>query len=114
MNNQDDNKLQHMKYKLEELKNRRIRKTKPWKLNKTEQMYIESLGYELEPYIYEINTKTFKDLYNICSPLIKEIHYASKAGKKRIGKSLKKEDMKLLEEYSIRFRPVKFRIIIIP
>lgn len=114
MNNQDDKKLQHMKYKLENLKRRKIRKTKEWSLNKAEQTYIESLGYELEPVIYEIKTKTFKELYHIRSPLIREIHYASKAGKKRIGRPLKQEEMKLLEEYNIKFRPVKFRVIIIP
>lgn len=115
MNHQEDKKLQQLKYKLENMEKRKIRKTKEWQLNRTEQTYIiESLGYALEPVIYEIKTRTFKDLYHIYSPLIKEIHYASKAGKKRIGKSLSQEEMQLLEEHNIKFRPVKFRVILIP
>lgn len=113
MNNEDTKKLQYMKYTLEDYKRRKI-KTKEWKLNKLQREYLESLGYQIEPVIYEITTKTFKDLYHIQNPLIKEIHYASKAGKKRIGKSLKEADKKVLKEYKVRFYPVKFRIIIIP
>lgn len=113
MNMEDTKKLQNMKYTLEEYKRRKI-KTKEWKLNKLQREYLESLGYQIEPVIYEITTKTFKDLYHIRSPLIKEIHYASKAGKKRIGKSLKEADKKVLAEYKVKFYPLKFKIIIIP
>lgn len=114
MKQDEDKKLEHMRYKLENLKGRKIKETKPWLLNKKEQAYIIELGYELKPVIYEISTKTFKNLYQIASPLIKEIHYASKAGKKRIGKSLSENDKKTLKEYNVKFRPVKFRVILIP
>lgn len=104
-----ENQLSQMKYKLRELKERKV-KIVIWKLTKEEKEYIENLGYEVSPYLYEIRTKTFRNLYEIQDTRIRDIHYSSKQGKKTIVLKLKKKDMKVLEEFNVRFRPVKYKI----
>lgn len=111
MNNEDSKYIKY-KYKIEELKRRRVR-SKEWVLTNKEKQYIESLGYEVIPIIYEVTTKHLKNLYSIKNHKLREIHYANKEGKRRIGMKLTKEDMQQLKEHNIRFRAVKFKIIII-
>lgn len=105
----EEYKLNQMKYKLRELKERRV-KIVIWKLTREEREYIEELGYEVIPYLYEISTKTFKNLYEIKDSRIRDIHYSSKQGKKTIILRLKKKDMEVLKDFNIKFRPVKFKI----
>lgn len=105
----EENQLYQMKSKLRKLKERRV-KIVIWKLTREEREYVENLGYEVTPYLYEIRTKTFKNLYEIKDSKIRDIHYYSKQGKKTVVLRLKKKDMKVLEEFDVRFRPVKFKI----
>lgn len=105
----EENQLCQMKYKLRKLKERRV-KIVIWKLTREEKEYIENLGYEVTPYLYEIRTKTFRNLYEIKDHRIRDIHYSSKKGKKTIVLKLKNKDMRILEEFDVKFRPVKFKI----
>ena len=110
--NKEDKQLSKLKYKLKELKNRRV-KSVTWKLTNKEREYIEEkLGYEVIPYLYEIRTKTFNDFSTITNSKLKEIHYSNKRGKKTIVTSLKHQDMQVLEEYNIKPRPIKFKIVL--
>lgn len=108
----EDNKLCQLKYKLRELKMRRIRSI-TWRLTKEEREYIEDLGYRVEPYLYEVRTKTFPNLFEIKNSLIRSIHYSCKKRKKNVVLRLNRKDMKVLEEYHINFRPVKFEIFLL-
>lgn len=107
--NKDDSQLYRTKNKLRELKERRV-KVVTWKLTKTQKEYIEDLGYKVTPYLYEVRTKTLKNLHNVKNHTLKEIHYSSKKGKKTIVLKLKQDDMEVLDEYHIKFYPVKFKI----
>ncbi len=107
----ENKKLRELRYKIENLKKRKVKK-KVWSLTATEKEFVEELlGKEnVVPFIYQITTKSFKNLYNIKSSLIREIHFANKAGKKVIGRSLKKQEMEELEKNRIKYRPIKFII----
>ena len=105
----EEHRLSQMKHTLKRLKERRVKEVE-WKLTREEREYIENLGYEVTPYLYEIRTKTFKDLASIQYYKIREIHYSNKEGKKTIVRKLQHKDMKILEEYHIKFYPVKFKI----
>lgn len=106
-----DKKLDRLKDKIEDLKRRNI-KSKEWKLTNKERKFVEELlGKEnVVPTIYQIYTKSFKDLHSITSSIVKEVHLAHKAGKKTIGRPLKKQEMEDLEKYHINYRPIKCRI----
>jgi len=80
-----------------------------WSLSKPMLEYIKDLGYEIEPAIYSIRTKTFKNLKDK-KALIKEIHFACKSNKKTIGKRLSKKELKLLETNNIKCTVQKYII----
>lgn len=70
---------------------------------------IENWGGRVTPILYEITTKTFKNVNSLPSE-IKEIHFAYKAGKKRICRKLKENEKAKLKKFNVYFRPVKFDI----
>lgn len=107
-----DYRLAKIKHKLKELKNRRV-KSVQWRLTKQQNEYIQGLGYKVIPYLYEVKTRTFINFSNIKNNKLKEIHYSCKKGKKAIVLKLNEGDIKILEEYGISFRPIKFKIILI-
>lgn len=81
-----------------------------WKLSKDQLNFIETLGYMAEPYLYEIFTKRFNNIYTIKSSLLKDIHYQCKDGKKSFVCKLKKDERKILDEYGVRYRVAKYKI----
>lgn len=119
----ESKKLKELGYKIKGLK-RQGKKKVEWNLTATERKFVESLlGEEnVIPIIYQITTKSLKGLKNsegliviknvrdIKSSIVREVHYAYKAGKKTIGRSLKKQEMKELEKHGIKYRPIKFII----
>ncbi len=70
---------------------------------------IEGWGGRATPILYEITTKTFKNANSLPGE-IKDIHFACKAGKKRICRRLKENEKSLLKKFNVYFRPVKFDI----
>lgn len=106
-----DYRLCKTKHKLRQLKERRV-KSVIWKLTKQQREDIEGLGYEVIPFLYEVHTKAFKNLSSVKEHKLREIHYSNKAGKKTIVMQLNKKEMKIFEEYGVRFRPIKFKIIL--
>lgn len=93
-------------------------------MTNAERKFVEELlGKEnVVPFIYQITTKNLKDfkdeegsiiiknVRDIKSSIVREVHYANKAGKKTIGRSLKKQEMEELEKHGIKYRPIKFII----
>lgn len=107
-----DYRLCQTKNKLKQLKERRV-KSVIWRLSRQQKEYIQGLGYDVIPYLYEIQTKTFKNLSCIKNNKLKDIHYSNKKGKRTIVLKLNKKDMKDFDEYAVRFRPIKFKIVLI-
>lgn len=81
-----------------------------WSLSMEQLNFIETLGDTVEPYLYEIFTKRFRNIHAIKFPLLKDIHYQCKGGKKSFVCKLKKEEKKILDEYGVRYRVAKYKI----
>lgn len=102
-------KQSKLKKQLREKKNNGI-KVLIWKLTPEKKEFIESLGYYAEPYIYQINTRTFSNIRLIKSRLLKDLHYMNKRGKRFECRILKKAEKEILDELGIKYRPIKYKI----
>lgn len=80
-----------------------------WKLNLTQKEELEKL-FRVEPFIYLIETRTFYNIQNIHSNLLKDVHYSKKRKKSYLVRPLKDREIDLLEEYGIKYRPLKYKI----
>ena len=107
--------MENKDYRLEQLERKlRInetngRRTLEWELTAEQREYVENLGYNLENILYRFKTRQFKDIRSK-PDLIKEIHYASKRKKWMMKKPLTDEEVRILDNYNIKYTPVKFRI----
>ncbi len=82
-----------------------------WRIaSKAQMQEIDRLGFQREPWLYEIKTRPFFNVKGIKSHLIKDIHFAYKQGKRSIVCRLKNGDAKTLREFGVDFRPFKYRI----
>lgn len=81
-----------------------------WKLNLVQKQDVEDLGFEVEPFIYSIETRTFFDIKKIHSTLLKDIHYAKKRKKLYLARPLKRREIDLLKEYGVKCHPLKYKI----
>ena len=82
-----------------------------WRIaSKAQMQEIDRLGFQREPWLYEIKTRPFFNVKGIKSHLIKDIHFANKQGKRTIVCHLKKGDEKILKDFGVDFRPFKYRI----
>lgn len=98
-----------LKKQLREKKNNGVKVLK-WKLTPENKKMIESFGYYVEPYIYQINTKTFSNIRFIKIKLLKDLHYRNKQGKRFECRPLKKEEKEVLDELGIKYKVVKYKI----
>lgn len=81
-----------------------------WKLNPGQVEFIQrKLGFKVEPYLYEVRTRTFCNVRNLDS-FLKDMHYKSKKGKQFTVTKLTLYQMDVLNELGIRYRPYKYRI----
>ena len=101
--------LKRLKDQLREKKNRGC-KSLIWKLNKDQKEFVQNLGFKVDPYLYEITTKTFYNIRSLKSTLLKDIHFLNKRGKQFEVRKLNKNEKQLLEENGIRYRVVKYKI----
>lgn len=81
-----------------------------WKLNATQIQLIEELGYRVEPFIYIIETRTFYDVSKIRSSFLKDIHYAKKRKQQHLVRPINSREIKLLEDFNIKFEVLKYKI----
>ncbi len=67
------------------------------------------------PWYFSVNTKFFKGIKSIHHRIIKDIHYAFKNGKKNMTISknhYNENDFKVLEDFGIKYRTVKYRVFL--
>ena len=83
-----------------------------WKLSKEQVDFLEKY-YEIEPYRYYIKTKKFICINDIHDSLLKDIHYNNKHGNKEMLRKLSDKQKKLLDRYDVKYRPYKYRIVLI-
>ena len=113
MKDNDYYRMLNLKRELKELKERKV-KFVIWRLTTNQKEYIEEeLGYKVIPNLYEVRTRPFKNISDLKNYKLKDIHFANKKGKKTIVLSLKDSDMEDFKLNNIKFRPVKFKIILI-
>lgn len=102
--------LSCLKKKLKEKKKNRI-KVLEWKLSKEQKEYIENiLHLRVEPYLYGIRTRTFKNISKLNYNILKDIHYSKKRGKNFEVRKLSTKEKEVLDEYGIYYNPVKYKI----
>lgn len=75
--------------------------------------YIEEvLGFPVIPFLYEVETRIFKDVQNLPS-VLKKLHYAkTEDGKKKKTMKLTKKEIEILEKYNIHRKAIKYEIIL--
>lgn len=81
-----------------------------WKLSYSQIEIIEDLGYRVEPYLYQITTRSFFNIRGIKSNLIKEVHYKNKDKKHTYIRKLNKDEEQLLKDFGVRYHAVKYVI----
>lgn len=81
-----------------------------WNLSPNKRQDIEALGYRVEPYLYSIKTRTFYNVRNLKSTLLKDLHFMKKSGKDYAVRQLKRGEKAILDEYGIKYNPVKYKI----
>lgn len=102
--------LNCLKKQLKEKKKNRI-KVLEWKLSKEQKEYIENvLHLRVEPYLYGIRTRTFKNISKLNYNILKDIHYSKKRGKNFEVRKLSTKEKEVLDEYGIYYNPVKYKI----
>jgi len=113
----DDNMMKDSAYRYSKIKHQlkekkeRGEKEVVWKLSNNQVEFIKNeLHYRVEPCLYEVRTKLIQSIESCDSKLIKEIHYKHKKGIKNTVISLSDKALNLLDEFSIKYRPFKFRI----
>ena len=100
-----------LKYKLLEKKQNGTKEV-IWKINTSQREFIErTLGFYTEPYLYEVQTRRFHNVFNL-EEILKDVHYKNKQGKKTVVFRLSPEEMRVLDEYAVKYRPYKFRIVL--
>ena len=73
-----------------------------WKLNPGQIEFIQrKFGFKVEPYLYEIRTRTFYNVKNLDN-FLKDIHYRSKRGKQFIIMKLTPYQKDVLYELGIK------------
>ena len=105
-----DFKLQKLDKQLK-AKKREGKTSVKWKLSRPELKYL-SQWYIIEPYLYGIRTISFSNTRNLKSPLLKEIHFAHKEGRREINKALCEKELALLHDMGIYTRIVRYKIFL--
>lgn len=98
-----------LKKQLREKKNNGVR-VLIWKLTPETKELVESFGYYVEPYIYQITTKSFSNIRLEKNRLLKDLHYMNKRGKRFECRPLNKEEKEILDKAGIKYIAVKFKI----
>ena len=82
-----------------------------WSLSEEQQFYIENnYGYTISPYIYKIRTGKFSRNLKNQPAIIKELIRAAYNNQKFIARTLKKQDMQILDSLKIYYQPIKYLI----
>lgn len=82
------------------------------KLNEEERAYVESLGYKVLPHVYEVRTKRIRSQMASGNEKVRKVNDAYEKGIKIISLKISKETRKIFDKYSIKYRPVKYKVIL--
>lgn len=107
----DEYRLCKLKYELRRLK-KENRKFTIRKLNEEERAYVESLGYKVLPHTYEVRTKRIRSQMALENEKVRKVSEAYEKGIKTISLRISKEARKIFDKYSIKYRQVKYKIIL--
>lgn len=82
-----------------------------WNITDCQAEFLRQLGFRTEPFLYWIETCKW---YNVQDKqgILKEIHYKRREGVRRIVKKLNRKDIRLLDEYSVNYGVLKYRILL--
>lgn len=105
-----DYRLRKILYQLKDLQSKKV-KSVQWRL-KQEQLEFLSKYFEIRPFLYIVNTRRFRNIYNIKNSLIKRIHYANKSGKSQIVGKFNPDELKTLRQFQIPYKPCKYLILL--
>lgn len=94
-----------------ELRKAKGRKYVTWSLSAEEREYLFQLGYDISVELYVIETKRFINPKSI-NGVLKDIHFAHKKGRDTIVRNLKKDQLKTLDKYDIKYYPIKYRVFL--
>ena len=109
--------MKNKQFKLKQLKEKlRYRKEKgdkfvTWSLSKQALEYLIESGYRVEVELFQIKTRTFQNPKNI-NGILKDIHYTKKKGLKTLTRKLKKDQIRALDEYGVKYYPLKYKIFL--
>lgn len=106
-----ENRLEKLKYELRQKKANGVERV-IWKLDEEQSEYVERLGYEKRPYMYEVTTKVIPDMGRGTHPLIRDISIAKKQGRNKLYLKLKTRELQELDERDIKYCPLKYEIIL--
>ena len=86
-----------------------------WSLKLEQIEFIEqTMGMFVEPYIVLIETKAIPEVSKSGKKILKDISSAAQRGKKNITRECHNEAIfKLLEEYGIKYKIIKYKIHLI-
>ena len=103
-------KNSQLKHKVFEAK-RTGKKQVIWNISDSQAEFLQELGFRTEPFLYWIETRKW---YNVQDKqgILKEIHFKCKQGNKKIVKKLNRKDIKLLDEFSVHYGVLKYRIVL--
>lgn len=108
-------RLSSLKFKLKNMKDER-KKYVVWKLNPEQRDFVQTLGYQVTPWIYEVQTAIIENRAGLQTQkslgILWELHFARKRGQKKMYKHLKANEVKILEQYNVSFVPLKYKIIL--
>jgi len=85
------------------------------KLNSDQRAYVENLGYEVRPYMFKVQTRTFTWDIRRNDRLLKRIHFAAIKGFRCLYlKQLTAEDLKVLQDCGLSAYRLKDEVILNP
>lgn len=107
------NAMSGLKYMLRDRK-KKGDKIAVLKLNADQRDFVETLGYEVNPYLYKVQTRTFTWGIMKRDSLMKRIHFASKKGIRYLYLKLREEDVKVLQDCGLFVARFKDEVILNP
>ena len=79
------------------------------KISDQQAEFLRKLGFRVTEYLYWIETKTWGNVNNV-QGVLKELHFLRKEGKRSCIRHLNQRELKVLNEYDVRYEVMKYRI----
>ncbi len=102
-----DSQLKHQIYQAKNAGKKSVEK----KLTEEQVQFLRNLGFEVIPFLYWIETRTWYNVQNM-KGVLKEIHYTRKKGKRTLIRRLNRKELNLLDEHDVSYEVLKYRVIL--